>query len=45
MFSNFGVSSSYYRHNGDGVNALLGGTKTEREIELVGYEFYQLILK
>jgi len=45
VFSNFGVSNSYYRHNGDGVNVLLGGTKTEREIGVDGYEFYQLILK
>ena len=45
VFSNFGVSNSYYRHNGDGVNVLLGGTKSDREMQVESYEFFQLILK
>jgi hypothetical protein len=28
IFSNFGLSTSYYRHNGDGVTALLGGGRS-----------------
>jgi hypothetical protein len=34
MFSNFGLSNSYFKHNGDGVDMLLGGSKTDREMEL-----------
>ena len=45
VFSNVGVSNSYYRHNGDGVNVRLGGTKSDREMQAESYEFFQLILK
>ena len=45
IFSNFGLSNSYYRHNGDGVSTFLGGGKSQRQMEVVGYEFHQLILK
>ena len=33
VFSNFGLNSSYYRHNGDKVDMLLGGDTNQREID------------
>lgn len=45
MFSNFGLSNSYFKSNGDGVDAIMGGSKTEREMEVESYEFHQLIVK
>lgn len=45
MFSNFGLSVSFYRHNGDSVSQFLGGDKNQREMEFESCEIYQLIIK
>ena len=43
LFSNFGHNNSFYECNGNNISVLLGGGDKEQEIELVSYEFYQLL--
>lgn len=45
VFSNFGLNSSYYKHDGDTVSVLFGGPKNQREVPFIHCEVHQLILR
>ena len=45
MFSNFGIANGFYvSNNGATVNELLGLGK-EREVKIIGYEFFQVVFE
>ena len=43
LFSNLGANNGYYDARGEKVDALLGAGPTTREMEIKGYEVYEVI--
>ena len=43
VFCNFGLKNGFYESKGDGVNEFLG--EPDREVDILGYEVYQLVLE